>query len=182
MVSVRVLVFWGVMFLAGTCGLSLFFCLAVFAKTVTVAASLQVRFLGQGQCAGVGPVGCMEGRAVAHTRQPSPTLRNTHTQSNPTSPLQNLVILIFIISSGFIVNQQDLAGGWKGACERRGAPRRPAGSGDPRAALHSARCAAFHGVALPGEARHAPLLSPLLCLLPLPLQTGPIPPRTSCRP
>ena len=41
-ISVRLLVFWGIMFVAGVCGLSLFFLLAVFAKTITVAAALQV--------------------------------------------------------------------------------------------------------------------------------------------
>ncbi|EFN53324.1 hypothetical protein CHLNCDRAFT_58610 [Chlorella variabilis] len=66
-VSVRLLVFWGIMFVAGVCGLSLFFLLAVFAKTITVAAALQ-----------------------------------------------NLCILIFTISSGFIVNFDDLNGPWKG--------------------------------------------------------------------
>ncbi|EFN53196.1 hypothetical protein CHLNCDRAFT_36538 [Chlorella variabilis] len=40
-ISVRLLVFWGIMFVAGVCGLSLFFLLAVFAKTITVAAALQ---------------------------------------------------------------------------------------------------------------------------------------------
>lgn len=41
--SARVLVFWAVMFTAGTCGLSLFMLLAMFSKTITIAASLQVR-------------------------------------------------------------------------------------------------------------------------------------------
>ena len=31
---------------------------------------------------------------------------------------QNLFILIATISSGFIVNQKQLSGGWRGACER----------------------------------------------------------------
>lgn len=40
--SARVLIFWCVMFFAGLCGLSLFMLLALFAKTITVAAALQV--------------------------------------------------------------------------------------------------------------------------------------------
>lgn len=40
--SARILIFWCVMFFAGTCGLSLFMLLALFAKTITVAAALQV--------------------------------------------------------------------------------------------------------------------------------------------
>lgn len=45
-VSARILVFWGVMLLAGTCGLSLFMLLAIFSPTVTVAAALQASSRG----------------------------------------------------------------------------------------------------------------------------------------
>lgn len=42
-VSARILAFWGVMLVAGTCGLSLFMLIAIFSPTITVAAAVQAR-------------------------------------------------------------------------------------------------------------------------------------------
>lgn len=47
-VSARVLVFWTVMFVAGVFGLTLFMLVALPAKTITVAAAIQVGSAGPG--------------------------------------------------------------------------------------------------------------------------------------
>jgi hypothetical protein len=47
-VSARVLVFWTVMFVAGVFGLTLFMLVALPAKTITVAAAIQVGGAGAG--------------------------------------------------------------------------------------------------------------------------------------
>lgn len=61
-VSARLLVFWGIMLLAGTCGLSLFMLLALFSPTITVAAALQAcRASG---CGGPMPPALLLGRAA----------------------------------------------------------------------------------------------------------------------
>ena len=142
--SARALVFWGVMLVAGLCGLSLFMLLAVFAKSITVAASLQVgparlrglrpsRALAPMMLCAVGqpgrhPPGRVPARRPADARlHAPPTCRLTPQPSHgrppirtslSSTPQQNLFILIATISSGFIVNQKQLSGGWRGACER----------------------------------------------------------------